>query len=141
MGLASLPGNTPSSWTVPYQLSFVEKFDKIITSDRKSIRKWSAHNVLKNLREKEKVDPATWFPKQTVQVTRQNASSPEHSNRHQDITWLVNKELTLTECCRLARSKVRDYVLWDALKLGAAVVMAHWERPLFGVVVLKLNGG
>eukprot|EP00061_Rhincodon_typus_P014673 g41850.t1 len=31
-----------------------------------------------------------------------------------------NKELTLTECCRLTPSKVRDYMLRDALKLGAA---------------------
>eukprot|EP00061_Rhincodon_typus_P007763 g29773.t1 len=31
-----------------------------------------------------------------------------------------SKELTPTESCRLAPSKVRDYVLRDALKLGAA---------------------
>eukprot|EP00061_Rhincodon_typus_P004866 g23620.t1 len=40
MGLALLPGNAPSSWTVPSHLSFVEKFGKENTFDHKSIRKW-----------------------------------------------------------------------------------------------------
>eukprot|EP00061_Rhincodon_typus_P001205 g14031.t1 len=42
MGLASLPRSAPSSWTVPYHLSFVEKFLKGNTFDHKAIRQWSA---------------------------------------------------------------------------------------------------
>eukprot|EP00061_Rhincodon_typus_P011498 g36552.t1 len=42
MGLALLLRNTPNSWTIPYYLSFVEKFAKKSTFDHKSIRKWSA---------------------------------------------------------------------------------------------------
>eukprot|EP00061_Rhincodon_typus_P012201 g37786.t1 len=38
------------------------------------------------------------------------------------------KELTLTECCRLAHSKVQDYVLRDALKLGAAAAKEQWGK-------------
>eukprot|EP00061_Rhincodon_typus_P014057 g40845.t1 len=85
MGLASLP----SSWTVLYHLSFVEKFAKKITSDHKSIRKWSARSVLETLQEKERADPVGLFLEQTVKVIWQNASSPELSNKHQDITRLV----------------------------------------------------
>eukprot|EP00061_Rhincodon_typus_P016808 g45211.t1 len=55
MGLASLPWNAPSSWTIPYHLSFVEKFAKKHTFDHQSIRKWSTHSVLETLREKERV--------------------------------------------------------------------------------------
>eukprot|EP00061_Rhincodon_typus_P015793 g43679.t1 len=51
-----------------------------------------------------------------------------------------NKEQTPTECCRLAHSKVQDYVLRDAVKLGAAAAKAHGERPLSEVFLLKLNG-
>eukprot|EP00061_Rhincodon_typus_P012975 g39051.t1 len=71
-----------------------------------------------------------------------NASSPELSNKYQDIAWLVSKELTLTECCRLAHSKVQGYVLSNALKLGAAVAKAQWgEKLLSKVFLLKFNGG
>eukprot|EP00061_Rhincodon_typus_P011132 g35928.t1 len=54
MGLASLPQNAPSSWAIPHQLSFVEKFAKKNIFDHKSIRKCSAHRVLKTLQEKER---------------------------------------------------------------------------------------
>eukprot|EP00061_Rhincodon_typus_P006827 g27868.t1 len=54
MGLASLPQNAPSSWTVLYHLSFVRKFTKKNIFDHKSIRKWSAHSVLQTLGEKER---------------------------------------------------------------------------------------
>ncbi|XP_060685631.1 uncharacterized protein LOC132818637 [Hemiscyllium ocellatum] len=234
MGLASLPRNAPSSWTIPYHLSFVEKFLKKNTFDHKSIRKWSARSVLETLREKESADPVEWFPEQTVKAIWQNASSPERSNKHQNMAWLVVrralpvrsfmhaqtlsrttrcprsgcggdetvthlllecayaeevwrgmqwclsrfvpssamtrdsvlyglfprthtetnincawriinlvkdalwavrnllifqlKELTPTECCRLAHSKVQDYVLRDALKLGAAAAKARWGK-------------
>eukprot|EP00061_Rhincodon_typus_P009922 g33781.t1 len=53
MGLALLLNNTPSGWTVPHHLSFVEKFAKKNTFVHKFIRKWSAHSVLKTLWEKE----------------------------------------------------------------------------------------
>eukprot|EP00061_Rhincodon_typus_P011440 g36451.t1 len=96
------------------------KFAKKNTFDYKSNRKWSAHSILEKLRKKEMVDPIAWFPKQTVKVIWKNVSSPELSNKHQDIAWLLNNKLTLTECCRQAYSKVQDYVLWDAQKLGAA---------------------
>ncbi|XP_078412405.1 uncharacterized protein LOC144689141 [Cetorhinus maximus] len=234
MGLATLPRNAPSSWTVPYHLSLVEKFMQKNTFDHKSIRQWSARNVLEALRDKERVDPVGWFPEQTVKVIWQNASSPELSNKHQDVAWLVvrkalpvrsflharkltpsarcprggcggeetvvhllvdcafakkvwremqwllsrfipsssvtqdsvlyglfpgthtetnincswriinsvkealwsarnllvfqHKELSPTDCCGLAQSKVQDYVLRDALKLGAAAAKAQWGR-------------
>eukprot|EP00061_Rhincodon_typus_P002877 g18716.t1 len=38
------------------------------------------------------------------------------------------KELPPTECCRLVHSKVQDYVLRDALKLGAAAAKAWWGK-------------
>eukprot|EP00061_Rhincodon_typus_P009384 g32853.t1 len=56
MGLASLPWNAPSSWTIPYHLSFVEKFMKENTFDHKSIKQWSARSILETLWEKERVD-------------------------------------------------------------------------------------
>eukprot|EP00061_Rhincodon_typus_P006461 g27125.t1 len=77
------------AWAIPYHLSFVEKFAMKNTFDHKSIRKRSAHRILGSLQEKEKVDPVGLFPEQTVKVIRQNVSSPELSNKHQDITWLV----------------------------------------------------
>eukprot|EP00061_Rhincodon_typus_P011020 g35722.t1 len=40
-----------------------------------------------------------------------------------------SKELTLTKFCKLAYSKVQDYILRDTLKLGAAAAKAQWERP------------
>eukprot|EP00061_Rhincodon_typus_P018254 g47354.t1 len=175
MGLALLPWNTPSSWTVPYHLSFVEKLVKRNIFDHKAIRRWSARSIFGTLRVNERVDPVGWFPTQTAKVIWQNASSPELSNKHQDIAWLVVrralpvrsfmhartlrhrtlpskthteanitcswrtinavkdtlwsarnllvfqlKELTPTECCRLAHSKVQDYMLRDALNRGAA---------------------
>ncbi|XP_067864107.1 uncharacterized protein [Heptranchias perlo] len=234
MGLATLPRNAPSSWTVPPHLSFVEKFVQKNTFDHKAISKWSARNVLETLREKEMVDPVGWFPEQTVNVIWQNASLPELSNKHQDLAWLVLrralpvrsfmhsrtlsatarcprggcggdetvthlllkcafakkvwremqwylsrfvpsssvtqdsviyglftgthtesdinfcwktinsvkdalwsarnllvfqcKELSSTECCRLAHSKVQDYMLRDVLRLGAAVAKALWGK-------------
>ncbi|XP_072365904.1 uncharacterized protein [Scyliorhinus torazame] len=234
MGLASLPRNAPSSWTVPYHLSFVEKFLKENTFDHKAMKQWSARNVLEALREKETVEDVGCFPEQTARVIWQNASSPELSNKHQDLAWLVVrralpvrffmhtrrlctnarcprsgcggnetvthllvecafakkvwremqwylsrfipnrsvtqdsvlyglfpgthtetninccwkvinsvkdalwsarnllifqcKELSSTECCRLAHSKVQDYVLRDALKLGAAAAKAQWGK-------------
>eukprot|EP00061_Rhincodon_typus_P007316 g28901.t1 len=81
MGLASLPRNTPSGWTVPYCLSFVEKFTKKKAFEPQSIRKLSARSILETLREKETMDPVMWFPEQTVKVIWQNASSPELSNK------------------------------------------------------------
>eukprot|EP00061_Rhincodon_typus_P009348 g32786.t1 len=41
-----------------------------------------------------------------------------------------NKELTSNECCRLAHSKVQDYMLRDALKLRAAATRRCGEQPL-----------
>eukprot|EP00061_Rhincodon_typus_P017261 g45874.t1 len=38
-------------------------------------------------------------------------------------SYSQSKVLTLTECCRLAHSKVQDYVLRDALKLGVVVAI------------------
>eukprot|EP00061_Rhincodon_typus_P016258 g44374.t1 len=40
----------------------------------------------------------------------------------QNLLVFQSKELTLTECCRLAHSKVQDYMLRDKLKLGAAAI-------------------
>eukprot|EP00061_Rhincodon_typus_P017798 g46662.t1 len=77
--------NAQNSWTVPYHLSFLEKFVKKNTFDHKSIRQWSARSVLETLREKEEMDLVEWFPVQTVKVIWQNTSSPELSNKHQDI--------------------------------------------------------
>eukprot|EP00061_Rhincodon_typus_P011261 g36148.t1 len=57
MGLALALKNAPSSWTIPYHLSFMEKFAKKNTFDHKSIRKWSACIVLETLWEKEWIDP------------------------------------------------------------------------------------
>ncbi|XP_067875652.1 cytochrome P450 2J2-like isoform X2 [Heterodontus francisci] len=46
------------------------------------------------------------------------------------------KELSMTECCRLARSKVQDYVLRDAVKLGAAARKgSKGEMPLYKAVL------
>eukprot|EP00061_Rhincodon_typus_P015142 g42659.t1 len=43
--------------------------------------------------------------------------------------WIFqNKELTLTKCCKLANSKVQDYVLMDTLKLGAAAAKKWASR-------------
>ncbi|GCC35650.1 hypothetical protein chiPu_0014137 [Chiloscyllium punctatum] len=120
MGLASLPRNALSSWTVPYHLSFVEKFMKKNTFDHKSIRKWSARSVLETLREKERADPVEWFPEQTVKAIWQNASSPELSNKHQDVAWLVVRRvltvrsfmhartLSRTTCCPRSGCRGRD---------------------------------
>eukprot|EP00061_Rhincodon_typus_P014376 g41360.t1 len=69
--------------------SGTKKFARKSTFDPQSIRKWSACSVLETLREKERVDPVTWFPEQTVKVIWQNASSPGLSNKLQDIAWLV----------------------------------------------------
>eukprot|EP00061_Rhincodon_typus_P003050 g19158.t1 len=89
MGVASLLRNIPSSWTILYHLSFVEKFVKKNTFDHQSITKWSKCSSLETLREKERVDPIAWFPVQTVNVIWQNVSSPELSKEHKDIAWLV----------------------------------------------------
>ncbi|XP_078075400.1 uncharacterized protein LOC144497833 [Mustelus asterias] len=89
MGLATLPRNAPSSWTVPQHLSFVEKFFRKHTFDHMAIKQWSARNVLEALREKETADPVGWLPERTVNVIWQNASSPELTNKHQDLAWLV----------------------------------------------------
>eukprot|EP00061_Rhincodon_typus_P016275 g44397.t1 len=67
----------------------MEKFVKKNTVDHQSIRQWSARSVLETLREKERVDLVEWFPVQTGKVIWLNASSPELSNQHQDIAWLV----------------------------------------------------
>eukprot|EP00061_Rhincodon_typus_P007466 g29187.t1 len=100
MGLASLSWNAPSSWTVLYHLSFMEKFVKESTSDHKSIRrKWSASSDLETLREKERADLVEWFPVQTAKVIRQNASSPELSNKHQDIAQLVVRTCEILHVC------------------------------------------
>eukprot|EP00061_Rhincodon_typus_P006710 g27657.t1 len=72
IGLASLLQNTPSSWTVPYLLSFLMKFAAKNTFHHQSIRKWSARSVLEMLREKERLDPVAWFPEQTVKGIGQN---------------------------------------------------------------------
>eukprot|EP00061_Rhincodon_typus_P011033 g35752.t1 len=89
MGLALLLRKTPSSWTVPYHLSFVKKFAKKNAFDHQSFKKWSTRSILETLREKERVDPVVWFPEQTINVIWWSASSPELSNKHQGITWLV----------------------------------------------------
>ena len=89
MGLATPPQNAPSSWTIPQLLSFVEKLFQKHTFDHMAIKQWSARNVLEALREKEMADPVGWFPEQTVSVIWQNASSPELSNKQQDLAWLV----------------------------------------------------
>eukprot|EP00061_Rhincodon_typus_P017595 g46356.t1 len=73
---ALLPWNAPS---VAKRNSF----------DHKSIRKWSAHSVLETLCEKDRVDSVRLLPEQTVKVIWQNASSPELSDKHQDVAWLV----------------------------------------------------
>eukprot|EP00061_Rhincodon_typus_P006244 g26686.t1 len=93
MALALLPQNAPSSWTVPYHLSFMEKYAKKNNFDQKSIRKWSAGAIFETLREMERVDPVPWFFEQTVKVIWQNASSPELSNEHQAIAWLLVKRI------------------------------------------------
>eukprot|EP00061_Rhincodon_typus_P008609 g31364.t1 len=138
MGLASLARNAPSGWTVPYLLSFTEKFQIRNTFAHKSVRKWSACSILKTLQEKERVDPFVWFPEQTINFIWQNASSPMSTktsfswwmhnktnitcawrtiNSVKDAVWSArnllvfqSKELTLSECCRLAHSKVQDYL-------------------------------
>eukprot|EP00061_Rhincodon_typus_P014195 g41073.t1 len=79
----------PSSKTVPYYKSFVEKFAKKNTFGQKSIKKWSIRSVLKTLRKKERLDPVGLFPEQTVKVIWQNASLPELSNKHHATAWLV----------------------------------------------------
>eukprot|EP00061_Rhincodon_typus_P008418 g31008.t1 len=66
------------------------KFVKKIAFDHKSTRKWSAHSVLKSLREKERMDPVTCFLEQNVKAIWQDTSLPELSSKHQAITWLVN---------------------------------------------------
>eukprot|EP00061_Rhincodon_typus_P015494 g43203.t1 len=95
IGLALLLWNAPNSWTFPYHLSFTKKFAKKSICDHQSVRKWSARNVLETLWKKERVNPVRMFPEQTVKIIWQNASSPELSNRHQDIAWLVSSSVTL----------------------------------------------
>eukprot|EP00061_Rhincodon_typus_P018427 g47595.t1 len=129
MALASLLWNAPSSWTIPYCLSFVEKFAKKNTFDHKSIRKWSVHSILETLWEKERVYPVGLFPEQTVKVIWQNDSSPELSNKHQDIAWLVSKVLTLIEGCRLAHSNIQDHMLKGRPK--AAATKDQWGKTTF----------
>ncbi|XP_078403064.1 uncharacterized protein LOC144683679 [Cetorhinus maximus] len=68
MGLATLPRNAPSSWTVPYHLSLVEKFMQKNTFDHGSIGRWSARGVLEALGDGGGVDPVGWFPERTVGV-------------------------------------------------------------------------
>eukprot|EP00061_Rhincodon_typus_P016605 g44911.t1 len=41
------------------------------------------------------------------------------------------KELTLTEYCRLAHSKVQDHTLRDASKFGAAAAKAQWGKTQY----------
>eukprot|EP00061_Rhincodon_typus_P009351 g32790.t1 len=41
-----------------------------------------------------------------------------------------NKELTLTKCCRLAHSKIQDYVLRVTLNLGAAAAKGQWGKTI-----------
>eukprot|EP00061_Rhincodon_typus_P005006 g23946.t1 len=130
MGLASLLQNTPSDWIILYHLSFVEKFAKKNTFGHKSIRKWSLCSILKTLQEKKRVDPVRLFPEQTVKVFWQNASAQELSNKHHHIACLVSKELTSTKCCRLAHSKVQNYMLRDTLKLGAAAANVQWGNTI-----------
>ncbi|XP_051883129.1 uncharacterized protein LOC127576594 [Pristis pectinata] len=89
MGLAPWPHGVPVSWTLPRYLSFLEKFFRTNSLDHKSIRKWSAQNILQTLQEKDSIDTLGWFPEQTVQTIWQNASSPELTNKHQDLAWLA----------------------------------------------------
>eukprot|EP00061_Rhincodon_typus_P009336 g32764.t1 len=100
IGLASLPRNTASSWTVPYHLFFVEKFVKRNTFDHMFIRQMHAETNI----------TSAW---RTI-------------NTEKDVLWSAQtllvfqlKELTLTECCRLAHPKAQDHMLRDAIKLGA----------------------
>eukprot|EP00061_Rhincodon_typus_P017538 g46267.t1 len=102
------------------------------------------HVESETLREKERVDPVVWFPKQTVIIIRQNASSSELPKKYQDIAQLdvkmalPNKELTLTACCRLAHSKVQVYELKYAL--GQLLPRSSEDR-LSEVFLLKENEG
>eukprot|EP00061_Rhincodon_typus_P012682 g38573.t1 len=63
--------------------------EEICKEKHKITRKWSAHSILEILWERERVDPVELFPEETVKVIWQDASLPELSNKHQDITWLV----------------------------------------------------
>ena len=234
MGLAPFPRNTPVSWSLPPYLSSVERFFQVNTFDHRAIRQWSARTVLQALKEKDAMDTVGRFPEQTVQFIWQNASSPDLTNRHQDLAWLAvrgvlpvrsllyarnvsstplcpredcgeeesvihlfahcgfaekvwrkmagavsrfipsssvtedsllyglfpgthtetnirccwqtinsvkdtlwsarnlmvyqHTEMSVRECCRLAHSRLQEYVLRDALKLGAAAARARWGR-------------
>eukprot|EP00061_Rhincodon_typus_P012644 g38509.t1 len=46
----------------------------------------------------------------------------------QNLLVFQSKELTLTECCRLAHTKVQDNMLRDALNLRAAVAKVQWGK-------------
>ena len=89
MGLAQMPRNVPVSWSLPPHLSSVERFFRTNTFDHMSIGQWSAQNVLQALQGKDSMDPVAWFPEQTAQLVWQNASSPELTNKHQDLAWLA----------------------------------------------------
>eukprot|EP00061_Rhincodon_typus_P013468 g39854.t1 len=52
-----------------------------------------------------------------------------------------NKELTPIECCRLALSNVRDYVLRDGLKLRAASTKVQWGKTTVGGLPAKVKRG
>eukprot|EP00061_Rhincodon_typus_P016073 g44092.t1 len=80
------------------------------------------------IKEKERVDPIRLFPEQTVKVIWQNISSPELSDKHQDVAWLV---LTSTKCCSMAYSKGQHYVLR---------VQKRFTRMLLGLEGLNDKG-
>ncbi|XP_055522288.1 uncharacterized protein LOC129716441 [Leucoraja erinacea] len=72
-------------------LSFVERFFRTNTFDHKSIRKWSTWKVLVTLQGNVSMDPVAWFPEQTAQLVWQNVSSPQLTNKHQDLAWLAGE--------------------------------------------------
>uniref|UniRef100_UPI00398ED52A histone H1-like n=1 Tax=Pristiophorus japonicus TaxID=55135 RepID=UPI00398ED52A len=42
-----------------------------------------------------------------------------------------SKEMSTSTCCRLAHSRIQEYVLRDALKIGTVAAKARWEDPQF----------
>eukprot|EP00061_Rhincodon_typus_P011901 g37267.t1 len=106
------------SQTILYHLTFMEKFAKKNTFDHKSIRNWSAHGVHETLLEKESLDLL-----------------------HGSLRRLsVSSGIDPIEGCRLAYSKVQDYMLRDAPKLGETATKAQSGKTT-QVFLLKINGG
>eukprot|EP00061_Rhincodon_typus_P007180 g28599.t1 len=94
------------------------KFATKNTFDHVSIGKWSACSILETLWKKERVDSITWTHTETNINWRTISSVKDTLWSTRTLLVFQSKELTLTECYRLAHSKAQDYVLRDALKLG-----------------------